>query len=146
MRSPPRGFLPIIGMAPDGSGEANFVVAKDDILADFRETRNRSKQLDGFLVPGILANPSAIWLDLKSPGKDDWLVYCGLPSGRHLQDLSIEIPCPPGKVFAVYLRGLKAAGEQWIVDSWEWLEADPQRRDFPLGHATRYGSQLWSRD
>ncbi|MGH7192912.1 MAG: hypothetical protein ACREJM_05165, partial [Candidatus Saccharimonadales bacterium] len=108
--------------------------------------RNRSKQLEGFFVPEVLADPTAVWVDLKSPGKDDWLVYVGLPSGRFVEDTSIEIPCPPGKVFAVYVCGLKARGGQYIVDSWEWVEADPGRRDFPIGHATRYGSQLWSRD
>lgn len=146
MPSPPPGFLPIAGMAPKGSGTADFIVAKDELLGDLRETRNRSKQLDGFLVPEVLAAPAAIWVDLKSPGKDDWLVYVGVPSGRFLGDTSIEIPCPPGKVFAVYVRGLKARGGQYVVDSWEWVEADPDGRDFPIGHATRYGSQLWSRD
>lgn len=140
----PRGFLPIVGMAPNGSGAADFIIAKDRILGDFRETRNRSKQLDGFLVPAILAAPS--WVDLKNPGKDDSLVYCGLPSGRYLQDTSIEVPSPPGKVFAVYISGRKAAGGQRVVDSWEWIEADPERADLPLGYQTRLGSQLWSRD
>ena len=135
------------GLSPDGSSrDEQFVVAKDAILGDFRETRNRSKMLEGFLVPAIIAEPSAIWVDLKSPGKDDWLVYVGLPSGRFLQDTSIDIPCPPGKVFAVYVRGARARDAQRVIDSWEWIEADPDRRDFPVGHDTRYGSQLWSRD
>jgi hypothetical protein len=144
MPSAQLGFLPIAGIAPDGSGPADFIVAKDEILGDFREKRNRSKQLDGLLVPAILAAPS--WVDFKSPGKDDSLVYCGLPGSRYLQDLSIEIPCPPGKVFGVYVRGRRAAAGQWVVDSWEWIEADPQRPDFPLAYQTRLGSQLWSRE
>jgi hypothetical protein len=116
MSSPPRGFLQFNGLSPDGSSTAErFVIAKDAILADFRETRNRSKHLEGFL-------------------------------GRFIQDMSIEIPCPPGKVFAVYVRAARARDGQRIVDSWEWIEADPNRRDFPVGHDTRYGSQLWSRD
>lgn len=146
MPSAPRGYLPIVGLAPDGSGEANFVVARDAILADFRETRNRSKHLEGFLVPEVLLHPSAIWVALKSPGKDDWLVYVGLPSARFLDDTSIEIPCPPGRVFAVYVRGVRARDGQRVVDSWEWIEADADRRDLPVGHATRYGSRLWIRD
>jgi len=143
---PPPGFFQFPGKAPDGSGQEYFVIAKDGIIGHFRDARNRAKQLEGILVPGLLMQPSAIWADLRSAGKRDWMVFTGLPSGKFLQDTTIEVPCPPGQVFAVYIQGRKATGGQFVVDSWEWLEADHERSGYPIGHTTRYGRRLWTQE
>ena len=142
--APPPGFLAFTGKSSDGSRQEQFVIAKDGILGHFRDARNKTKQMEGFLVPEVLRHPSAIWIDLLSAGKRDWMVYAGVPRGKFLQDPTIEIPCPPGQVFAVYIGGRRATSGHLVVDSWEWLEADPQRSDFPIDHASRYGRRLWT--
>lgn len=144
-RCPP-GFAQFEGLAPDGQSKAWFLVSRDSMLGHFRETRNRSKQLEGFLVPEVVMSPAGIWADLKSAGKTGWLCYVGRPAGRYAADLSIELPIHPNKVFAVYVREQRASEGQFIIDNWEWIPEHPAEKNLPEDHHSRYGKLLWKRD
>jgi hypothetical protein len=143
IESDPPGFISFDGLCPDGSEGCRFIVAKDGILGHLDWSRNRSKMLEGLLCPQIARKPSGIWRDLKSPGKEDWLAYAGLPDSRPMLDMSIEIPIVPGKVFVFYVMSLRGRSGELRVDSWEWVDASPERADFPIDHDTRYGERSW---
>jgi hypothetical protein len=100
----PPGFHGIPGRSPDGIGECLFIVAKDELLAHFYATGNRSKLLESLLIPEVLQAPCGIWQDLKRPGQQSAFCYSGKPTARHVYDTSITVPCPPGQVFFVYVR------------------------------------------
>src|SRR5690554_2379885 len=117
----PSGFCPFKGFNPEGDGELDFLVAKDQILGHFRSTSNRNKQLEGFMVGEVIRRPTAVFADLKSPTKSGWWCYVGKPTGRFLNDRTIQIPIRNGLVFAVYIRSRRAAHGQLVVDSWECL-------------------------
>ena len=139
----PAGFVQFEGQSPDGQGRSWFIISKNGLLNHFSERRNRSKLTDGFCVPEVVDSPTGTWIDLIRFGKEEAMCYAGIPDGRFLKDVSVEVPVPPGKVFAIYVAGRRATSGQLLVTDYEWLEEDKQHGGFPIDHHTRFGRRLW---
>jgi hypothetical protein len=140
---PPPGFFQIDGKSPDGMGRDQFVIPLVGNFQYLDENRLRQKMLEAALIPEVLDKPSGIWEDLISSGKTGWLCYSGRASGRLIRNSSINVPCPPSQVFAIYVRETRAHDGQLIVDWWEWVPSDPRNPNFPEEYDARYGKQLW---
>lgn len=130
-------------MAPDGIGRQRFIIPTGENLRNLDENRHREKLLEAALIPEVLDVPLSVWEDLISGGKKGWLCYSGRPSGNMIRNVSINVPCPPQQVFAIYIRDKPAKHGQRIVDWWEWVPCDGENKDFPANYATRYGRRLW---
>lgn len=141
----PNGYCQFEGMAPDGNGRAWFLVAKNGLLGHFRETRNRNKQLEGYLVPEVVESPDGVWEGLNRPDKKSAYCYCGRVKRRYLRDITVDIPFPKGKVFVVHVGERRASGGQLVIVDWTWDTESNGEPGFPEDHNTRYGRQLWPR-
>jgi hypothetical protein len=143
---PPPGFFQFEGQSPDGSGRCWFVIAKGALLKHFQDTGNTQKLLEGCLVPEVLDRPTGAWQDLKRHGQEEAFCYAGKPTGRYIRDSTIQVPCPPGRVFVVYVLGKPMKEGQFKVLKWNWVEEDSGRSGFPVDHETRFGRRLWPPD
>jgi hypothetical protein len=129
--SEPRGFHQFQGRAPDGTGPCYFAVAKEGLLKEFRETGNRRKLLEGYLLPEVLDEPTGVWQDLKRPGQEQAYCYAGKPSGRYVKDTTIHVPCPPKQVFVVYVAGKPLKDGQLKVIKWTLGRRRPATSGIP---------------
>ena len=140
----PPGYFQVEGRTPDGEGAAWFLIPQR-MAEHFLKTGNRSKFLECALIPDVLKGPTGIWHDLKRDEMKDGLCYCGLPKGRRLAT-GIEVPIPPGKVFAVFVGGQRARGGQYVVQKTNWVQECGERDGFPVDHEERFGRRLWPQD
>ena len=110
-----------------------------------RATGNRQKLLEGFAIPEVVSSPKGAWQGWGRPGQENAYAYAGIPSGRYLS-ASVELPCPPGKVFVVYVSARPMQSGHLRIIKWGWVEQDPNRPGFPVDHETRFGRRLWPQE
>ena len=141
----PPGFHQFEGQSPDGTGRCWFAIANDSLTSLLRATGNRHKLLEAFAIPEIVSSPKGSWQGWGRTGQEQALAYAGIPSGRYMS-ASIELPCPPGKVFVVYVSARPMQTGHLKIIKWGWVEGDPNRSGFPVDHETRFGRRLWPQD
>lgn len=140
--STPPGHFQFEGQCPDGSRPCWFVISKQSVLGHYRDSGHNFKAMEARLIPQVVGAPSGIWVNLKRDDQEEAICYCGQPEGR-FHDSTIEIPCPPGHVFAVYISPRRARGRQFKVTKWGWVEEDSRSPGFPVDHINRFGRRLW---
>lgn len=134
------GFYEFEGMHPSGKGVAVFRIAKDGVLEHFKKTGNSSMYLDAILIPGVVSTPAAVFEDLKRPGQEKSLCYCGMPDEKFRNDTHLSLPPPPGKTFVVFCTS------DFKILKWGWEDEDEDMSGYPSGHQARFGRKLWPTD
>jgi hypothetical protein len=136
----PRGYLPIVGVSPDGVGEATFIIAKQKV-DDLQRWGPGHKFLELQLVKETLESPDVIFEGLKREDLRDSYCFSKVPAVRKLTT-TIEAPFPPDLVFLVFVnrdhRGL-------IILDWEKRKGDPDHYAHPLNWETDFERRAWLR-
>ena len=94
----------------------------------------------GFVVPEILAKPTAIFkglaLDKDEPRRGaGWLCYSGRPT-RCFEDDGKEFACPPKRVFLVFVNS------EWVAYNWYWHPEDHIETGLPTGYKERFEEKV----
>jgi hypothetical protein len=88
------------------------------------------------LIKEVGENPTAIYQGWNRLGYEESLCYVGRPRIDFPSD-GIELPRPPGKVFAVFVT---ASGK---CEDWRWEPCDPKNPELIENHDTRFGKKIW---
>jgi len=134
-----RGALAFMGVDP-ATGRQRPIQLDHDKLKDLpRKGAGKVKEA-GFIVPEVLAKPSAIFRGLKRDSDEPrhgsgWLCYVGLPS-RCFEDDGRAVQPRSDRVFLVFVT------DEWIAYNWYWYAADPYQPGFPQDHAERFLERL----
>lgn len=94
----------------------------------------------GFIVPEVLAKPTAIFQGLTRDADDSkrgagWRCYAGRP-GKCFEDDGRSVPPPPNRVFVVFVN------DENVAYNWYWCSSDPSDATLPEGYAERFHERL----
>lgn len=108
-----------------------------DVVA--KQGMGHAKEL-AFVVPAVLAKPTAVFEGLTSDKDEDrhgvgWLCYVGTPDRSYRRDGS-QAPPWEGEVFLVFVN------EERVAYQWGWEECDPADPDLPIDHQARFKQRV----
>lgn len=126
------------GRAPDGSPGCPFMIRRS-VLDVITEHGPRWKCHSIRLIPGVLAEPVAIFEGLGRDGCLAACCYSGRPPVRYLNDGAPKEP-HPGFLFVVYAEPVSGG---YIVWDWGWRREDGARPGHPSGWDSFTKGKVW---
>jgi hypothetical protein len=136
-----RGRLTIRAHDPETGGEIEVYVSYERLQAIAKRSRGQVMEA-AEQVPQVLQQHGPEWEGLRNDEDEDrqaggvgWRCYCGVPDRSYTPDGD---RCPPrrGGVFLVFVN------EDRVAYNWRWEPADPDDRNLPRGHQTRFRRRL----
>jgi hypothetical protein len=140
----PRGYVSVRGKNPFGNEEIEVFLSKEKV-DNLERYGPEWKFKAAFSIPDLLQNPCVIFKGLKRENFEEAYCYSGVPTLWLQQiDPKIEIPFPPGRIFAVYVG--KNPDQRLVILDWEKRKEDPQHRGYPENWKTDFGEPIWQPD
>ena len=95
---------------------------------------------EAWFVPDVCCDPSGIWRGLDRQGQEGAFCYAGIATGEFAKKNGQQVVAPANKLLMVFCT------PNLEIAKWRFVGECPDRPEWPLDHATRYGERLWPRD